>query len=531
MSSKSNFIDSQIRLKPYLVCLWGANEGLLSELQECSSSVIERYGGDGIGGHGGGARAANIGGYQCKGIGLTAVAGESENTNYTHGTLALADAVYEAIYSEVLGRVMPVGVAKCHGVLHSGKDAAFEYSGDYANGLNKTHGAILLREICERPGHYLRAGTYKVRAEYKDLICDDVTRIRHVIREFTQQFNNHNEFIAYMGKFLGACANQFSFARVAGIAHGGVTASNLCVDGRWIDLSTSSFLDRGRNYLITHLPFYNEQEISLHVLNEWVYTYCKYNGVDFDITTLVNYYQEQLQAYTHYHSAYALGLPRGVVASLQDKPEYDQLAEELMQVLMPEGRVYVLEHLGFKEDDPLLCYLEASVSAMVDDMESSNQQSILLQLFRRLHQQDDNHYGLATLIKRSLIKAFKRSYLAAFFYRNQVRGSIDAIIESDRVQAFSGFIDDHLAVSDWVFDDQFGTSEIIFKSADLTIELDLENNLYLVGSSDGVSQSFSAIEQLMQSELLQEQNFSICDYDFSAYMLRLASSLSLLDDQ
>ena len=531
MENRSNFIDSDISLQPYLVCLWNSNIESLSKLQECTHSVVERYGGRGIGEHGGGARAANIGNYQCKGIGLTPVAGESENSNYTHGTLDLADAVYEAIYSEVLSRVLPVGVAKCHGVLHTGKDAAFEFTSDYENGLNKTHGAILLREICERPGHYLRAGTYKVRAEYKDLICDDVTRIRHVIREFTQQFNNHNEFIAYMGKFIGACANQFSFARVAGIVHGGVTPSNLCVDGRWIDLSTSSFLDRGRNYLITHLPFYNEQEISLHVLNEWVYTYCKYNGVDFNITTLADYYQQQLQAYTDYHSAYAFGLPRDTVASLEDKPEYNQLSEELMQVLMPAGRVYILEHLYFKEDDPLLCYLEASFSGLVDDMASSNQQSLLLQLFRRLHQQDDSRYGLATLIKCSLIKAFKRSYLAAFFYRNQVRGSIEAIIESDRVQAFSGLIDDHLAVSDWVFDDQFGTSEIIFKSADLTIELDLENNLYLAGCSDGVSQSFSAIEQIMQSELMQEQNFSICDYDFSAYMLRLASSLSLLDDK
>ena len=492
--------------------------------------VIERYGGWGCGNHGGGARAANIGGYQYKGIGLTPVSGETENVNYAHGTLALVEAVYEAIYSEVLGKVMPVGVAKCHGVLYTGKDTSFSYACDYQKGLDRTHGGILVREICERPGHYLRAWHFKVKEEFEELICDDVIRIRSVIAEFTNKFKNHNEFIAYMGKFLGACANQFGFARVAGLVHGGVTPSNLCVDGRWLDLSTTSFLDRGRNYLITHYPFYKEQEISLEILTEWVYTYCKYNGVDFDITTLVNYYQEQLQAYTQYHCGFALGLDRAAAASLESKPEYDQLSETLSQVLLPEGRVYQLEHLSFKEDDPLLCYLEANIAAIVDDLLSAQSKSPLLQVFKQLHRQDNSDYCLNAFIKRSFIKAFKRSYLASFFYRNQLMGSIDSIINANNIEAFSGFINSHISAADWIFTDEFSAREVIYENDKLVIGFDLELNVYRIICNGRPDQEFASIKELTDSDLIHDFDLFICNYNFMDYLQRLTANLLPLDN-
>jgi hypothetical protein len=79
--------------------------------------IAERYGGEGTGDNGGGARCGNLGGYQVKGIGANPLVGSGRNHWYSYGGLNAQDAIYETIMSEVLGRVLPHGAATIFGVI------------------------------------------------------------------------------------------------------------------------------------------------------------------------------------------------------------------------------------------------------------------------------------------------------------------------------------------------------------------------------------------------------------------------------
>ena len=80
----------------------------------------ERYGGEGLGFHGGGVRVGSEAELQIKGIGQNPLAGEGSLADYTHGGMSLFEGIQEAIWGEVLARALPHGAVRSPAVLATG---------------------------------------------------------------------------------------------------------------------------------------------------------------------------------------------------------------------------------------------------------------------------------------------------------------------------------------------------------------------------------------------------------------------------
>ena len=79
--------------------------------------LAERYGGKGIGNNGGGARCGTYGSYQLKGIGANMLVGDHDDLVHSYGGLDARSAICEVVFTNVLSKVLPLGVVDIHGII------------------------------------------------------------------------------------------------------------------------------------------------------------------------------------------------------------------------------------------------------------------------------------------------------------------------------------------------------------------------------------------------------------------------------
>lgn len=111
----------------------------------------ERYGGEGIGKHGGGARCGFDGNWQIKGIGANQLVGEG--SKFTNGELTLEGAMLEILWGELLSIILPHGAVNNHAILLTDLNSV---KLDSDNQILKKR-ALLIREPVIRPAHFCRA--------------------------------------------------------------------------------------------------------------------------------------------------------------------------------------------------------------------------------------------------------------------------------------------------------------------------------------------------------------------------------------
>jgi hypothetical protein len=304
---------------------------------ETLTAYAERYGGRGVGNNGGGARCGNIGHYQVKGIGRNPLAGGSPTEWHSYGGLNARDAIYEAVYSEVLGKILPLGVVKTHGVILTSPLAAYnEFDPKTANKAELGWGALMVRDICLRPGHFFRAAHHAPHNKGPDGLSSDIIRVRDV-HQILSKIMSTTALVSFLGTFLRNCANQFSFAKIARISHGGICPSNLSFDGRWIDLTNATFVDGARN--IGGLPpFHEEAWTVIEILKEFVATHCKYNNISLNINPLLEYYASALNSYFIYYSCDLFGINRSDIPPDHELSVPRELARQ-MNVIIEGSKV------------------------------------------------------------------------------------------------------------------------------------------------------------------------------------------------
>src|SRR5579883_3138750 len=81
----------------------------------------DRYGStDGLTPHGGSGRVATIGCFQAKGVGQTPLVGQGGPAGHTHGCIALAECVREAIFAEISAAEFPCGAIPTIAIIDPG---------------------------------------------------------------------------------------------------------------------------------------------------------------------------------------------------------------------------------------------------------------------------------------------------------------------------------------------------------------------------------------------------------------------------
>lgn len=430
--------------------------------------LAERYGGKGIGYNGGGARCGTLGKYQLKGIGTNPLVGDHDNKVHAYGGLDAKSAINEIIFTKVLEKVLPIGAAQVYGMIFTGTTTAIDPVSE-----EQCWGAILVREACVRPAHFLPSSGFAPRLEQSKSLRPDFARTKIVNQNLAGRFSSSNEYIMFMGGFLKKCANQMAFSRIARIMHSTLTPSNISIDGRWLDVPLSSFVSGGENFGLSSC-FYQEASEPLTFCIELIHTYGKMNNLLLNPAPLVSYYNELFDSYLTHHLGYLFGLP---FEGLGDEFKSDlNSLKGFSMGLISKGRDVNHAWPQPNVEDPITNLIMGAFISIDDPArgqsllekagikESCSRQLIIV--FARLV------HALAAMQKKNVhafalthgITALKRSVLAGIFYLSLVDREVGELCQNGSPNEIEVLIDSYNTVATWIFEKDEDELVTIFSS-------------------------------------------------------------------
>ncbi|WP_407313576.1 hypothetical protein [Pseudomonas sp. nanlin1] len=299
--------------------------------------MAERYGGDGILKNGGGGRCGFDGEWQLKGLGPNELVDSNAEKTHSDGNLSLTTALYESIWAEILHLVLPYGAVRSVAVLDTGRK--FEFGGcSVARGL-------LVREPVVRLAHFIRATYFKERNLNK--LGEDATRVKATIQKLANFLPNdtiltktsttenlRNGFFGLATRY----AKQFATARAKHIIHYNVSASNVSIDGQWLDLSGTRIFTNLINGDRIDIDRFNAEYLPvLDSFQSLCYYLVKYNVLDsqesskilnLTLSQFVKVYDMEVSIQ---HVAQA-GFPLWMLRKLTDSPEFEAFSNHLKKI-------------------------------------------------------------------------------------------------------------------------------------------------------------------------------------------------------
>lgn len=482
----------------------------------------ERYGGSGLGQHGGGVRCGNIEDFQVKGIGVNPLVGKDaeQGHSHTYGGLDLHSAILETIFSNVLEKVLPVGVVRIIGVIHTHTKAALRKG-------QRSPGALMIRESCIRPAHFIACRNHRIPSRYRDCIYSDQYRTKRVHLDLKNLLETDENYVQLLASFLGNCAKQFGFTSIFGIGHRALSPSNIAITGQWLDLPRVTFAGAGVNYN-ARKPLSIEPALPLKMVEELLYTYSKYNAKPLNILPLKKFYLSSLDDYKHRYFLDFLGLPTGV-SKESIKSETRFLYSIFNKVNLQNIAKGVKEDLS--ENAPSLEFLIAlyalnnspkkyhSIWQEKFKIDENSTKKIYL-AFRSILNHTFNETGylknVDTFSLATAIFSIKRAGQMRFFhFQNGLNEGIDELCKNPDIQDISNFINIYDSISDWVFHYDFKSNITIFQSDKLAISFQIKTAKFIAQLYNENLQFEKLSDLLNWVEKLDRKLFIIHGYDFT----------------
>lgn len=278
----------------------------------------ERYGGAAISANGGGARCGLDGDHQIKGIGANPLVGRSGDRWHRDGALALSDCVREMIWGKVLNRVLPYGAVEVDCIIATGDTCNYRRADEAVTALR----GLAVRQACIRPAHFMRSTFFKPCEQAERLLAPDRKRVIAAMEHLADCLPGHAEggqrqrVVTGLAEFAARAARQLAVAHANRIMHGGLSPSNLALDGRWIDFgSTTSFADF-RSHEDYHPGFWQEHVQILKVLSELVFHINKYllaNAELIDVDSVVGDFVGRYERETNAAFGRLVGYPDSLI--------------------------------------------------------------------------------------------------------------------------------------------------------------------------------------------------------------------------
>ena len=250
-------------LSEYAYCTPLPGDSAGAYLAASKTFMADRYGGGGLKSNGGGARCGIWGEAQVKGLGRNCLAGSQTSFWHAYGGASLAECIREAIWGEVCHAALPFGALRLYGLIKTGTEVPRPArAGDDA--APSTARGLAVREIALRPAHFIRANYFSRRDEQQHGLVADHARTANAVRSFQAAcqglFGGAGSLNDNFSAIVRRAAIQLAAARAKRIAHGALTASNFCLDGRWLDFGTMSTVsDFGPIIVATGMPDATEQ--------------------------------------------------------------------------------------------------------------------------------------------------------------------------------------------------------------------------------------------------------------------------------
>ncbi|WP_045860048.1 hypothetical protein [Teredinibacter purpureus] len=507
------------------------------------SAFADRYGGYGGASNGGGARCVNLDGRQIKGVGANKLLGKSViNSWYSHGTLNIVDAVCEVIYSNILSEILPCGVVECHGLVLLAKESSF-YGEDITSisDAERCWGALIVRDECVRPAHFLRARNYIPLDEWKWQLQSDVVRVRGISKAVDNELGDRLKFVEHLSKVVRAQANQFAFAKAARIIHGSTTSSNLTVDGAWIDFAATTFLPTGKNFQTgtNQEPFQDEWRNVEDIVVEYADTHTKFNNYDIHIDPLLTYYNEAMDFYFHKHSAYVLGV------SYEKWPEYNvnndaDVVSRVMHDIIHLNKEAIVGSPDGYYDDPMLSLLFAvygsclsikvSKRGLQEYLDDNDRVEELCESFLRLSKDVFAEAPDGTVSRdliRAVIVSYRQTICSSFFYRGRLRRQLSETLHLADSHYYSSYIETALAVGEFCYEAPGSERVYLFSSGELSVSYCTSSGKFCICDAVGEENYFYTYSECyVEICKIDKKQFEVGGFNFLVLFDQLCLVLS-----
>lgn len=248
----------------------------------------DRYGGPGIGYSGGSGRCATFGDIQIKGIGRTPLVTKKTDPFHSNGLVGMVEAIREIIWSEIAHSALPFGAVRTLAALDTNMGLPVA-----APGAPLTRNRILLlREWALRPAHYMRNVFFDTALVPQYGVVEDALRtcaaVGSLVLTFRSMFaacEKAEQPIDVINCGLREAAHRYAAqvgtATSKRIFHGGLTPSNIALDGKYIDFGTITAVPMSRRRAIRPLEpdFWNEHELLFNTLIDVRFYIGKYAGL------------------------------------------------------------------------------------------------------------------------------------------------------------------------------------------------------------------------------------------------------------
>ncbi|WP_162634901.1 hypothetical protein [Pseudomonas putida] len=302
----------------------------------------ERYGGDAILRNGGGGRCGFDGEFQLKGLGPNQLVADDAESADGNGLMSLGSAIYETIWAEIIHIALPYGAVRSVAILDAGLD--FEHKGKkYSRGL-------LVRVPAVRPAHFIRAVYFKEKQI--GVLTDDAKRVRAVVKRLVSflpadkyglikgiKGSLYEQLKSGLSELAKRFARQFAIAKTRRIVHYNISASNLSLDGAWLDFSSArifSGLIVGDKVDIDN--FMGEHVSAVESIENICYYLSKYEVIGFGQSQLI--LREALETFTlQYNKTFKfqcvlrVGFPSCILNKVTNSRIFFEFSEALQRVL------------------------------------------------------------------------------------------------------------------------------------------------------------------------------------------------------
>lgn len=493
----------------------------------------ERYGGLGVATNGGGVRCGNSGKTQIKGVGRNILGLQTKDHWHSYGGLNLIDAAYEAIIAETIGKLLPIGVAKIYGIIILENNAAL-LPGPPEDDLEskRSYGALLIRDATIRPAHFLRCPGFEPASDSNDM-PPDVARTKMSNKRFYKKFNQKNEFISYIGMCLSRHANQFAFARAARIFHGSLSPSNVCLDGRWIDLSNTTFIG-GRHNPKAYTSFYAEADSLINYMEELVYTTSKFNSVKIDFSILKKYYVGQFREYFKIHVGYVLGLDYTKLEN-SDKPDVDTIAAYIFERFSGASETTYERAFSIERDDPAIKIIENFYLSPLEEKnhpeDETETDSVKSSFVRVLHKCKPSNCNIRFFKIYSFILSMKRCILSEFFYMGRLEGRLYDLVSNRRENELAVFINESIDLGEWIFSNERDIQKnlIIAKTDDFQLTFSVDVGAYEINQKSNGTLTFSTFNDALTHIQKRKYQLIVNGYSVKKYLDIISCTLTQLE--
>lgn len=299
----------------------------------------ERYGGDGILCNGGGARCGFDGIWQLKGLGANPLVGHDVDASHGDGNLSVMTALYETVWAEIIQVALPYGATRSVAILDTGLV--------YQTRQGPQKRALLVREPVVRPAHFIRSIYFKQKR--LDTLGEDAQRVKEAIhklvdflpgpRTFDQVDSLPKRLKKGLIELAGRYAKQFAAARAKHIIHYNVSASNISIQGGWLDLSGAClFTDFINGDRLSLERFNGEYQPALQSIHDLCYYLYKYTVVSSKMSSalwkaVAVHFKDMYTRHLRLYQASQAGFPLWLLTRLEHSTEYQEFSRSLDVVL------------------------------------------------------------------------------------------------------------------------------------------------------------------------------------------------------